>query len=100
MISLEIKKSSVDGDGVFAKENITNGENMGLGFEKVENTGNPDTDYMRTNLGEKINHSKDSNVRLFQDNNKFYFFSSRDIQQGEELLLDYESIPWDGKRGF
>jgi len=100
MVSFEIKASKIAGDGVFAKEDITNGENIGLGFKRIGTTGNPDKDYMRTSLGEKINHSQNSNIILSQDADKFYFTSSKDIRSGDELLINYESIPWDGKRDF
>ncbi len=100
MINLETKKSDIAGDGVFTKEDIASGENIGLGFEKICDTGNPDTDYIRTKLGEKINHSQNPNLRLSENGDKFYFISSREIKSGEELVLDYKSIPWEGKRDF
>lgn len=100
MIDLEIKKSDIAGDGVFTKDDIISGENIGLGYERIGTTGKPDVDFMRTSLGEKINHSQDPNVGLLQNGDKFYFISLRDIPSGEELLLNYERIPWEGKRDF
>lgn len=100
MVNLEIKKSHIAGDGVFTKDDVISGENIGLGYERISTIGNPDVDFMRTSLGEKINHSQDPNVELLQDGDKFYFISLRDIPSGEELFLNYESIPWEGKRDF
>ena len=67
MVNLEIKGSNIAGHGVFTRDNIVCGENIGLGFKRISTTGNPDVDYARTSLGEKINHSQDPNIGLLQN---------------------------------
>lgn len=96
----EIKKSPIAGEGVFAKIRLKKGKNLGLAFEKINNTGIPDRDYRRMDLVAKINHSKNPNLKLLKIKNKFYLKTLRKIKNGEELFLDYYKIPWEGKRGF
>jgi hypothetical protein len=100
MTKFQIQKSNISGNGIFAKEDILAHENIGLGFKKISNTGNPDTDYTRTELGTMINHSENPNVILSQNNNDLFILSTRKIKAGEELFLDYTTIPWEGKREF
>jgi hypothetical protein len=96
----KIKKSGVSGEGIFAEIDIDSGTNLGVGFEKIGNTGTPDQDYTRTELGEKINHSENPNLELKEEENKFYLITARKIKAGEELFLNYKDIPWQGKSDF
>jgi len=94
----KIRKSKISGKGVFAKDNINKNSVIGLGFKKIKNTKNPDEDYTRTNLGKYINHSKKPNVKLLKLNNKFFIISIKEIAKNNELFIDYDSFPWEGKR--
>lgn len=96
----KIDKSSIHGYGIFANQNLDLKDNLGLGFEKVKNTGKPDSDYRRTMLGMMINHSDQPNVELFNIKNKYYIITLKKITSGKELLIDYSSFPWDGERNF
>ena len=65
--SLTIKTSKVDGLGLFAKENIGQGTNLGMSHVEIEDT------IFRTPLGGFINHSGDANcvkVELRMTNGK------------------------------
>ena len=93
-------KSDISGKGAFANTKIDKGDNIGLGFEKIDDTGTPDKDYKRTNLGKLINHSKKPNLQLSKDSSKFYFITIKDIDDKEELTVDYKTFPWEGKRDF
>ena len=89
--TLTIKTSTVDGLGLFAKEDIGQGTNLGLSHIKIEDT------VIRTPLGGFINHSGDANcvkVELRMVNEKFDYKKwnlvvLQDIKEGEELTVRY-----------
>ena len=89
--SLTIKTSKVDGLGLFAKEGIAQGTNLGMSHVEIDDT------IMRTPLGGFINHSGDANcvkVELRMVNEKFDYkkwnlVALQDIKEGEELTVRY-----------
>jgi len=89
--SLTIKTSKVDGLGLFAKEDIGQGTNLGLSHVEIEDT------IIRTPLGGFINHSGDANcvkVELRMTNEKLNYkkwnlVTLQDIKEGEELTVRY-----------
>jgi len=89
--SLTIKQSGIDGLGLFVKEGIGQGTNLGLSHVKIEDT------IIRTPLGGFINHSGEANcvkVELRMSNEKFNYkkwnlVTMRDIKEGEELTVSY-----------
>jgi len=89
--SLTIKQSGINGLGLFAKEGIGQGTNLGMTHVKFEET------IFRTPLGGFINHSGDANcvkVELRMTNDKLDYkkwnlITIRDIKEGEELTVRY-----------
>ena len=94
--SLTVKTSKVNGLGLFAKEGIAQGTNLGMSHLKISET------IFRTPLGGFINHSNDPNmvkVELLMTNHddptikfdykKWNLVTLRDIKKGEELTLRY-----------
>ena len=92
--SLTIKQSGINGLGLFAKEGIAQGTNLGMSHLKLN--GN----MVRTPLGGFINHSDDANVvkvelRMTYENGikvnykKWNLVTLRDIKKGEELTVRY-----------
>ena len=89
--SLTIKQSGINGLGLFAKEGIDQGTNLGMRHAKIENT------IIRTPMGGFINHSNDANcvkVELRMTNGKFDYEKwnlvvLQDIKEGEELTVRY-----------
>ena len=94
--SLTIKQSKVNGLGLFAKEGIGQGTNLGMSHFKIDQT------IFRTPLGGFINHSNDPNMvkvelrmtnqdlpNLKYDYKKWNLVALRDIKKGEELTLRY-----------
>ena len=92
--SLTIKQSGINGLGLFAKEGIAQGTNLGMTHIKLN--GN----MVRTPLGGFINHSDDANVvkaELLMTNEgeikfnykKWNLITLRDIKKGEELTVKY-----------
>ena len=94
--SLTIKQSKVNGLGLFAKEGIAQGMNLGMSHFKIDQT------IFITPLGGFINHSNDPNMvkvelrmtnqdlpNLKYDYKKWNLVALRDIKKGEELTLRY-----------
>ena len=92
--SLTIQKSGIDGLGLFAKEGIAQGTNLGMTHLKLNEN------LFRTPLGGFINHSDDANVvkvELLMTNEtkikfnykKWNLVTLRDIKKGEELTVRY-----------
>ena len=89
--SLTIKTSKVDGLGLFAKENIGQGTNLGMSHVEIED------EIIRTPLGGFINHSGDANcvkveLRMVNeklDYKKWNLVALQDIKEGEELTVRY-----------
>ena len=83
---VEIRESSIDGYGLFAKYLISSGKN--LGCTHIHNTDFQD-DRIRTPLGGFINHSENPNCELIQIGPYFYLITSIDIMPDEEITLKY-----------
>ena len=92
--SLTIQQSGINGLGLFAKEGIAQGTNLGMTHIKLN--GN----MVRTPLGGFINHSDDATVvkvELLMTNEgkikfnykKWNLMTLRDIKKGEELTVKY-----------
>ena len=89
--SLTIKQSGINGLGLFAKEGIAQGTNLGMSHVEIED------EIIRTPLGGFINHSGDANcvkVELHMTNEKFDYkkwnlVTLQDIKEGEELTVRY-----------
>tara|TARA_Y100001951_G_scaffold90149_1_gene83095 strand:- start:371 stop:667 length:297 start_codon:yes stop_codon:yes gene_type:complete len=86
--SLTIKQSGINGLGLFAKEGIGQGNNLGMSHFRING------DIVRTPLGGFINHSNDANtvkVELHDDKytKKWNLITLRNIKEGEELTVHY-----------
>jgi hypothetical protein len=94
--SLTIKTSKVNGLGLFTKEGIAQGMNLGMSHLEIGGK------IIRTPLGGFINHSSNDNcvkVELLMTNHddpqlkfnykKWNIVTLRDIKEGEELTLRY-----------
>ena len=89
--SLTIKKSGINGLGLFARENLEKGTDLGMTHLELGQK------IIRTPLGGFINHSNDANcvkVELRMTNGKFAYEKwnlvvLQDIKEGEELTVRY-----------
>ena len=94
--SLTIKTSKVNGLGLFAKEAIAQGTNLGMSHIKIADQ------IIRTPLGGCINHANNHNcvkVELLMTNEynpkhkyrykKWNLVTVRNIKEGEELTTQY-----------
>ena len=91
--TLTIKQSVVHGLGLFAKEDLAQGTNLGMSHLKF------DGEIIRTPLGGFINHSDEPNcvrAKLRYTNQakldyiKWNLIVIRDIKKGEELTVTYK----------
>jgi len=89
--SVTIKQSGINGLGLFTKEGIAQGTNLGMSHLKLKDT------IVRTPLGGFINHADEANcakVELLmqddsQDSKKWHLITLQDIKKGEELTVRY-----------
>lgn len=75
--------SDIEGNGVFASEEIAKDTNLGISHKLVDN------ELIRLPLGGFINHDKEENCTLIQKDNNFYLYTIKDIEVDEELVIDY-----------
>ena len=94
--SLTIKQSGIDGLGLFAKEGIAQGTNLGMSHVAIG------SGIIRTPMGGFINHSNDANtvkveLRIDEKDDallkvatkKWNLITLKDIKEGEELTVRY-----------
>ena len=94
--SLTIKQSGIDGLGLFAKEGIAQGANLGMSHVAIG------SGIIRTPMGGFINHSNDANtvkveLRIDEKDDpllkvatkKWNLIALKDIKEGEELTVRY-----------
>lgn len=93
-------ESKISGTGIFAISDIEADVNIGLAFTRRSNSGIPDKDYQRTDLGKFTNHSKNPNVKPLSKDNLIYFISINKIRTGDEITVNYQEFQWEGKRDF
>ena len=84
---LTIKKSNINGLGLFTTEEIPVGETLGVSHVYDERFQNK---YIRTPLGGFINHSDTPNLKAYIDKDFRYVKTLRHIKEGEELTLQYD----------
>jgi SET domain-containing protein len=88
-----IAQSGINGLGLFAKEDIAQGANLGTSHIKIENDKKED-EIFRTPLGGFINHANEANcvkVELHDDRykKKWNLIALKNIKEGEELTVRY-----------
>ena len=90
--NLTIKKSKINGLGVFATKDINNNNVLGVSHIKDLKAENG---YWRTPLGGFINHSTNPNCKKSKNKftNNLYLKAIRDIKKGEELTVYYTLYP-------
>ena len=86
--NLRLGFSDIHDIGVFAKEGIAQGTNLGTTHIKVKD------EIIRTPLGGFINHAEDNNcikteLRDERYTKKWNLITLRNIKEGEELTLKY-----------
>ena len=92
---LEIKKSKISGDGVFAKENIPKNTIYLHGVIKL---GYNVTGFVINFYGGEtlryMNHSYNPNVKNIRIENKIFGVTLKNIEKGEELLSNYDNADY------
>ena len=80
----EVNESNIHGKGLFATENISKKFMLGLTHENGQPIGV---------LGSYHNHSDNPNTKSLLINNKRYLVSSKPINKGDEITVDYTKQP-------
>ena len=82
---LTIKKSNIEGLGLFTTEKVEEGFNVGITHIVDAQT----KELIRTPLGGFINHSEEPNAKLLYVGRKRYLIFLRDLDVDEEITLKY-----------
>jgi len=86
---LYIGTSSIDGNGLFAKEFIGKGKELGISHIKND-SGDFHSNYIRTPLAGFANHdSSNPNCSIYECGNYLKMKTILDIEFGDELTLNY-----------
>ena len=83
---LTIKKSYIEGLGLFAKEFISANTKFGISHIKDDRFEN---NYIRTPLGGFVNHSTTPNCEFYKDGDYIILRAIRHINIGHELTAEY-----------
>ena len=81
-----IKKSYIEGLGLFANDNLSANTELGISHIKDNRFEN---DYIRTPLGGFVNHSTTPNCEFYIDGNYIKLRTIRHINEGNELTAEY-----------
>ena len=89
-----VKKSEINGKGVFASKNFEKGELVGMAVTDEEAV----TDVInfrdaRTKLGKYLNHQNKENASLKSENNALNIYTTNPIKKGEEITVNYSKGP-------
>ena len=83
--NLTIKESNIHGLGVFAVGKIPKFTNLGVSHHYIDIL-------IRTPLGGFVNHSENPNANIVDSlmkPSKHYLFTFHDVDDGEEILINY-----------
>ena len=81
-----IKKSYIEGLGLFADENLVANTELGISHVKDKKFEN---NYIRTPLGGFVNHSTTPNCEFYKDGDYIKLRTIRNINEGNELTAEY-----------
>ena len=80
---LHVKDSPVAGQGIFAKEDISAGTNLGMSHLVIDDI------IYRMPLGGFINHSDTPNCLKYYEDGFYFIQTKTKIKAGDELFLKY-----------
>lgn len=80
---LHVKDSPVAGQGIFAKEDISAGTNLGMSHLVIDDI------IYRMPLGGFINHSDTPNCLKYYEDGFYFIQTKTTIKAGDELFLKY-----------
>ncbi len=88
---ITVRESEIEGLGIFAVKNIPADTDLGITHINVPMFKG----LIRTPIGGFLNHAEDANFLLdlvhdWDDCQIYHVITTRDIEKGEELTLDYE----------
>ena len=90
-----ICKSSIDGRGIIASQNLKKGELIGAAIDNEKMIRGDDGIQRdtRTRLGRTLNHQDKENAMQKSENGALNVYAKNNIKQGEEVTLNYKNAP-------
>jgi len=102
--NIEIKDSSIHGQGLFAKEDIPSNTDVGESHLFLMQDWDGETwgrkEWMRTALGAFLNHSEDPNCTVSLDYAVGKLITTKSISAGTELTITYTSEAMEAFGGY
>lgn len=87
---LEIRRSPIQGQGVFTLLPLSPNDVLGLTHSYLYRGTSSTPILVRTPLGAFLNHSPEPNCQIRVSEDDWYLLTLRDIDISEELTIDYE----------
>ena len=87
--NIYIKKSKIEGKGVFAKLKFNKNKRLGIGIDHSHILPR-----ITEGFGTMINHSYNPNCRLSYNKGLYYVTANRHILKDEEITINYNNTPW------
>lgn len=86
-------EGAIDGIGVFADKFFKKGDFIGVAFEdEAKGLKFPQVD-TRTPFGKSLNHQTNCNAVNKSENNQLNIYATKDINEGEEITVNYKNTP-------
>jgi hypothetical protein len=85
----EIKKSKIEGSGVFAKKDFGSDQIIDVALVRVKDSNK--RIFERNVLGLYLNHNGPANAYLETIGDDFYLIAFSFIKEGEEITVNYET---------
>ena len=85
-----LSDSPIHGKGVFAKKKLAKDADIDIGIEFYFGFFPVVTDH----FGKWLNHSYQPNIYLDYHDGAWYLKALRQIEIGEELVMNYNNTPW------
>lgn len=87
---LTIGPSEIEGLGLFTLNDLVEGMVLGISHVPHNDSENFHCGLIRTPLGGFINHSENSNIKMVDYEGYIYISTTRNINAGEELVVNYK----------
>lgn len=90
MVNYIIKKSNIEGNGIFTTNKIIKNTEIDIGIDfKLYFIP-----IITSHFGSWINHSYHPNTYLKYTNGKYYVVANTNIPKNTEITLNYNNTPW------
>lgn len=87
-----LKKSLFRTIKCVASKTLDKNKLIGIGYVKINNTGEMKKDYIETYLGKYVNKENETNVYLIKRKSIVYFLANTTIRKNQEIVLNKKDL--------